>query len=181
MVSLGCCLFTLVGIWISDAGDGIVHDPGRIPAQIVTGIGFLGGGAIFRSAGAVKGLTTAASIWMVAAIGMACGSGFYLGAGIGTGGGLLILTVFERLESRFVREKLKLRLRIVVKDPSAVERIRVMVERSGIQVDSFHVAASDSGEEVLVDAKCSSKLVAALSHTLFSDSQVVLMERTLED
>jgi putative Mg2+ transporter-C (MgtC) family protein len=74
MVSVGSCLFTLLGTVV--AGTNI--DPTRIAAQVVTGIGFLGAGAILRQGVTVHGLTTAASIWVVAAIGMSVGFGFYL-------------------------------------------------------------------------------------------------------
>ena len=62
----------------STSGDNIVRtDPTRIAAQIVTGIGFLGAGAIIREGLSIRGLTTAATLWVVAAIGMACGAGYY--------------------------------------------------------------------------------------------------------
>ena len=74
MVSVGSCLFTLLGVEVGNANT----DPTRIAAQVVTGVGFLGAGAILRQGISVHGLTTAASIWVVAAIGMAVGFGLYL-------------------------------------------------------------------------------------------------------
>ena len=71
------------GLRLSQAS-GVTFDPTRIAAQIVTGIGFIGAGAIIRSTLTVRGLTTAATLWMVAAIGMACGAGFYWAAVIAT-------------------------------------------------------------------------------------------------
>ncbi len=88
LVSLGACLFTIVGAYgFSDFGSRV--DPTRIAAQVVTGIGFLGAGAIIREGISVRGLTTAASLWIVAAIGMAAGAGYYWPAVAGTA-----LTVF---------------------------------------------------------------------------------------
>jgi putative Mg2+ transporter-C (MgtC) family protein len=88
LVSLGACLFTLVGAYgFHDFGSKV--DPTRIAAQVVTGIGFLGAGAIIREGISVRGLTTAASLWIVAAIGMAAGAGYYWPAVAGT-----FLTVF---------------------------------------------------------------------------------------
>jgi putative Mg2+ transporter-C (MgtC) family protein len=88
LVSLGACLFTIVGAYgFSKFGSSV--DPTRIAAQVVTGIGFLGAGAIIREGISVRGLTTAASLWIVAAIGMASGAGYYLPAVAGTA-----LTVF---------------------------------------------------------------------------------------
>src|SRR5438132_387596 len=86
LVSLGACLFPLVGAY---AFTGAKVDPTRIAAQVVTGIGFLGAGAIIREGISVRGLTTAASLWIVAAIGMAAGAGFYWPAVAGT-----LLTLF---------------------------------------------------------------------------------------
>ncbi len=76
-------------------------DVTRIAAQVVTGIGFLGAGAIIQGRGSIHGLTTAASIWVVAAIGMAVGLGFYAVASVGTVAALVVLAVLGRIEYRF--------------------------------------------------------------------------------
>ena len=90
VVCVGSALFTLVSAYgFSDWG--VRVDPTRIAAQIVTGIGFLGAGAIIRQGLSVRGLTTAATLWLVAAIGMATGAGYWAGALIATFGALLIL------------------------------------------------------------------------------------------
>src|SRR6266702_8213948 len=94
LVSLGSALFTMVGAYgfhsFLDSGASVVRaDPTRIAAQIVTGIGFLGAGAIIRQGLSVRGLTTAATLWLVAAIGMAAGAGYYSAAAITTA-----LTIF---------------------------------------------------------------------------------------
>jgi putative Mg2+ transporter-C (MgtC) family protein len=85
-VSLGSALFTIVSAYgFSEfVTPGSPVDPTRIAAQIVTGIGFLGAGAIIRSGLSVRGLTTAASLWIVAAVGMAAGAGYYWAAVLGT-------------------------------------------------------------------------------------------------
>ena len=88
LVALGSCLFTIVGAYgFHDFGAKV--DPTRVAAQIVTGVGFLGAGAIIREGISVRGLTTAGSLWIVAAIGMAAGAGYYSAAVAGT-----LLTVF---------------------------------------------------------------------------------------
>lgn len=86
LVCLGSCLFTLVSGGFSGAAD-----PSRIAAGIVTGIGFLGGGAIFRSRTRSSGVTTASSIWVVAAIGIATGIGEYMLAFVATVIALVLL------------------------------------------------------------------------------------------
>jgi len=85
LVAVGSALFTLVsaygfGEFFAQTGPVVPVDPTRIAAQIVTGIGFLGAGAIIRQGMNVRGLTTAATLWAVAAIGLACGAGYYSGA-----------------------------------------------------------------------------------------------------
>jgi putative Mg2+ transporter-C (MgtC) family protein len=76
LVAAGAACFTVASIYGFD-GLGTARDPARLAAQIVTGIGFLGAGVIFRTGGSVRGLTTAASIWMVAALGVLAGQGLY--------------------------------------------------------------------------------------------------------
>jgi len=102
LVGLGSTILALTAIYIYDnfnAGGNV--DIGRIVGQIVTGIGFLGAGAIIQARGAVHGLTTAASIWVVAAIGMTIGLGYYFVAVAGTIGVLIVLLVLGRIEHRF--------------------------------------------------------------------------------
>jgi putative Mg2+ transporter-C (MgtC) family protein len=78
LVALGACVFTMVGFAFTSS----TGDSGRVAAQIVTGIGFLGAGVLMRGSGGIQGTTTAATIWIVASIGMAIGAG-YVPAGIG--------------------------------------------------------------------------------------------------
>jgi putative Mg2+ transporter-C (MgtC) family protein len=86
LLTIGACLFTLISAY--GFGSGIGTDPSRLAAQIVTGIGFLGGGAIVRHGLTVKGLTTAASIWATASVGVAVGAGSYV---LGIGGAALVV------------------------------------------------------------------------------------------
>lgn len=101
LVGLGAALFASVGIALG-------NDPTRIAAQVVSGIGFLGAGAIFRSGEAIRGLTTAAGLWVVASIGVAAGSGLIQMAVIATLVGVAILhglaPVVDRLGDKKARE-----------------------------------------------------------------------------
>jgi putative Mg2+ transporter-C (MgtC) family protein len=95
LVAIGACLFTIVSAY----GFGGDTDPSRVAAQVVTGIGFLGAGAILREGQSVRGLTTAASLWVVAAVGMAVGLGLYWASGIAvaiTVASLWLLRPFRR-------------------------------------------------------------------------------------
>src|SRR5207237_6147082 len=108
LVALGSALFTIVGAYGFHAflasGQSVVRaDPTRIAAQIVTGIGFLGAGAIIRQGLSIRGLTTAATLWVVAAIGLASGAGYYSAAVITTGLVLVSLWPLRILAYRDLR------------------------------------------------------------------------------
>jgi putative Mg2+ transporter-C (MgtC) family protein len=96
LIAMGSAVYTLVSIHMVGAGG----DATRIPSTIVNGIGFLGGGAILRYNGNIQGLTTAATIWVNAAIGMAAGAGYYSIAISGTFTALIVLTLLKRVEKR---------------------------------------------------------------------------------
>ena len=101
LIALGSALFTIVSLELSRIYGG--GSPDRIAAQIVTGIGFLGGGAIMRSGNEVHGMTTAATVWVNAGIGMAAGVGSYAIAMAGTMLVLIVLVVLPPIESYFER------------------------------------------------------------------------------
>jgi putative Mg2+ transporter-C (MgtC) family protein len=100
LVGIGACMFTALGLEPIFASR---TDPTRIAAQIVTGVGFLGAGAILRNGNEIRGLTTAASIWVVAAIGMCIGFGFYFVGIFTTVLVLLTLVAIRPLEWRLFR------------------------------------------------------------------------------
>ena len=104
LVSLGAALFTVVSAY-GFSGD--LVDPTRIAAQIVSGIGFIGAGTILQHRGHIRGLTTAASLWSVAAIGTAAGAGLYIVAVVGTLLILVILSILDRIED-LARRRLRL-------------------------------------------------------------------------
>lgn len=101
LISMGATLAMLISIYVPQEYMGLKNgDPGRIAAQVVTGVGFLGAGAIIQMKGSVRGLTTAAGIWMVATIGMAVGLGLYAVALSATLLMLVVLHSFERWEHK---------------------------------------------------------------------------------
>ncbi len=111
LVTLGACLMIIVSEvyyfkYANLAADSVVRlDPARIAAQIVTGIGFLGAGAIIKEGHAVRGLTTAACLWVSAGIGMAVGAGVYFPALMVTGIALFSLLLLKRVERLFRKER----------------------------------------------------------------------------
>lgn len=101
LISMGATLAMILSIYVPQEYMGLKNgDPGRIAAQVITGIGFLGAGAIIQMKGSVRGLTTAAGIWMVATIGMTVGLGMYVVAFVATALILFILVILERIEQR---------------------------------------------------------------------------------
>ena len=107
LVCLGSALMMIVSVDVFEIFKGVATvDPGRIAAQAVTGIGFLGAGAIIRSQeGGIKGLTTAAGIWAACAIGLACGLGLYKQAVMTTVLVLVILVVFSKVQRNILPKK----------------------------------------------------------------------------
>ncbi|MHB1126584.1 MAG: MgtC/SapB family protein [Bacillota bacterium] len=99
LVCMGSTLIMLVSMEMTRITSNNA-DPGRIAAQVISGIGFLGAGTIMREGVSIRGLTTAASLWVVAGIGLAVGAGLYFAATIGTGMVFLALLYLVRLESR---------------------------------------------------------------------------------
>lgn len=113
LISMGATLAMILSIYVPQEYLGLKNgDPARIAAQVITGIGFLGAGAIIQMKGSVRGLTTAAGIWMAAAIGMSVGVGMYVIAVVSTLLILATLILFERYERRInlVRETKFLRI-----------------------------------------------------------------------
>lgn len=104
LICMGATLAMLISIYIPQEYMGLKNgDPGRIAAQVISGIGFLGAGAIIQMKGSVKGLTTAAGIWMTAAIGLAIGTGMYVISIVASLLVLFALTTAEKLEVRMFK------------------------------------------------------------------------------
>ncbi|MCM8797790.1 MAG: MgtC/SapB family protein [Candidatus Omnitrophica bacterium] len=101
LVSLGSCLIMLTSLYVFDIYKDVASvDPARIAAGVITGIGFLGAGTIIRDSGGVRGLTTAASLWVVAGIGLTVGCGFFSAAVFATIFTLIALFFLRRLEDK---------------------------------------------------------------------------------
>ncbi len=126
LVCVGSALTMLVSIYMFEQFFGMTSvDPGRIAAQVVSGIGFLGAGTIIREGVTVKGLTTAASLWTVAAIGLAVGSGFYMAAALATFLTIVTLISFSRFEKYIIQKQQFLRrLSLIIDDePGQIGKI----------------------------------------------------------
>lgn len=163
LVGMGAALFTLISAYgfsefvrENEAGGFVTTvDPTRIAAQIVTGIGFLGAGAIIRQGFTVRGLTTAAALWIVAAIGMAAGAGYYFGAVITTGGVLLALVGLRKARpaiSTALRSDVYYLDLAVSKGPSLPMALGVLA-RHEISVDSISSEREGDRQDVRLELR----------------------------
>ncbi|HHY27127.1 MAG TPA: MgtC/SapB family protein [Desulfitobacterium dehalogenans] len=147
LVALGAALVTIVSMYAFTSFNYANKDPGRIAANIVTGIGFLGAGTIMREGTSVKGLTTAASIWVVAAIGMAVATGMYYSALITT------FLVFLTLDGFF--EKLLFRnqqlLKVSITHEFKLREIGEIFERHGIAMKHVSILPIKISNDIPVE------------------------------
>ena len=147
LVSFGAALFTMAGAYgvadfFQEGGTTVRFDPTRIAAQVVTGIGFLGAGAILRQGVTVRGLTTAASLWVTAAIGLAVGLGYIEGALAVSFGTLIVLYALKQI-GRLVFPKLKrgsVRMRIEVDAAMRLADLAEVIEARGVRVEGLKIA-----------------------------------------
>ena len=152
LVALGACLIMILSQALYDNVEGKTNaDPARLAAQVVSGIGFLGAGAIMKEGLTVTGLTTAATLWVVAGVGLAVGAGFYLGAGVTTGVVFLILWNLSRLDMWVDHDRI-LALSIYTLDrPGQIMRISACIEdlhlrARGVKVKTDEDEAETGGE-----------------------------------
>ena len=166
LVSVGSALFTIVSAYgfhdlLANGGPVIRADPTRIAAQIVTGIGFLGAGAIIREGLSVRGLTTAATLWGVAAIGMASGAGYYSAAVFGTVIVILALWPLRALAFRVLERARPEEQRIVVELTGATSELLAELERRGAKVTHFETAEESDRNVVTLELDNVSEELAA--------------------
>jgi putative Mg2+ transporter-C (MgtC) family protein len=150
LICTGACVFTQLSAAIGVGGQ--AADPTRIAAQIVSGVGFIGAGTILRGKGNVSGLASAATIWLVAAIGMAVGAGWILEAVGTTLFTLFVLAVLGRLERHIQRRADTSEMVVRVRaDSGYLERLEEIVGQSGARVEG--VDSKVDGEDMTVRLK----------------------------
>ena len=154
LVCVGACLIMIVsafGFADSLSSKNVVLDPSRVAAQVVSGIGFLGAGAILARGEIVRGLTTAASIWTVAAIGLAVGGGLYFAAAVSTAVILGILAGIKPLEEAYRARNQSCRLRLeAVSGALTPDQLKQVLGVRAGQIKRFLVSPNASGEEIAV-------------------------------
>ena len=174
ILTLGSALAMTVSIDLAMQFQPLVPngDPARLAAQVVSGIGFLGAGAIFRYGTSIKGLTTATSLWTVAIVGLAVGAGHFFSAIVATALLLVALATLDILEKRFLSSVITRTITIRVKDrPLLVGEVEQILQDLGIGIKSINVSKDMENNEVEVEAitkvpsqQSTDKLISRLSH-----------------
>ena len=148
LICIGATLFTLLSYRLAPPG----ADAGRVAAQIVTGIGFLGAGTILHARGTVVGLTSAATIWLVAAVGMAIGSRSYVEALGTTALAMVVLDGLGFVETRLAARSTRTHLTVsATREPGAVATIEGLLRDLGLQLEERHLRREESGVVLEVD------------------------------
>ena len=159
LVSLGACVAAIAGVLIFKeySALGATPDPARLAAQVITGVGFLGAGTIMREGMSVKGLTTAASVWATACLGLAAGFGHYA---LSISGMLLIfltLTVLEVLEKKVITPR-QFHDEFVAETEDiagALSKINELAAIHGLQIANMQAEKTDAGHRIRFTADCS--------------------------
>jgi putative Mg2+ transporter-C (MgtC) family protein len=171
LVSVGSALFTLTSAYgfhefLVEGGNLVRADPTRIAAQIVTGIGFIGAGAIIRQGLSVRGITTAATLWAVAAVGLAAGAGYYSAAVIATA--LVVFSLWPlRILAYRVTERIRpeeRRLLVDLQPDAATAQLLADVQAEGYVVQQFELEAEQDRRSVMLTLdRAAAELVPSLS------------------
>lgn len=150
LVGNGACLLAMISSIVGTEGGG--GDPGRIAAAVVTGIGFLGAGAIIRHGHTVQGLTTAASIWVTAAAGIAAGIGWFEGAALVTAFSLAALLLLRKVEDLWSREPVEVTV-LIHPDSEELGVTAALLHRHGVAAYQTHRAESQDGSMTVLSVR----------------------------
>ena len=152
LLCVGTTLIMITSVHIFDVYSGRTPiDPARLAAGVVTGIGFLGAGTIMRYRASVRGLTTAASLWVVTGVGLAVGSGLYFGAIMTTALAVITLMLFGRLEHSMIRKDWYKTIVVESKDGlDQLKRVREVLGEYGVDITDFEVERSGDGASMVL-------------------------------
>lgn len=143
LVSLGACAVMVTGQLIFNEYRlyGAMPDPARLSAQVITGVGFLGAGTIIREGTSIKGLTTAASLWAVACLGVAVGGGYYAVGLIGAACMMITLTLFEAIQKFLMKSHYELyAFQVVTSDATGIlELISECAQQQGVEIKGMQM------------------------------------------
>ncbi len=174
VLAVGSALICIVSLFMPSVyGSGLNVDPSRIASQVVSGIGFLGAGAILRMGVSVKGLTTAASLWTTAGIGLAVGAGMYALSLFSTLVLLLVLSLMSKVEREFLSKKGLRQVKVLVKDsPNIVDRIAEIFGEANI----LKVKRIEGSIEILLEAPYDEEEISEKIRELLRLEEVISAE-----
>ena len=162
LVCIGATVISMIQLYtVQQTTDMIIKNPqlasamkadiGRLGAQVITGIGFLGAGTIIHEKGSVKGLTTAASIWVVACIGLAIGLGYYILSVLSTISVFVVLVILKKFEVKFIEGRSVINMEIVFKDKeSAMNMLSYYFENNNVKIKNIELLVEDEEDSQLV-------------------------------
>lgn len=145
LVGIGSCLMMVLSItgfdsFINSDSDAIRYDPARIPSYVISGIGFLGAGTIIVHRGSVRGLTTAASVWVAAGLGLTVGAGMYFAAFLTTAIVLLTLYGLYHVENKFFKNRLQKSVAVTAEDrESLFSELVAVFEEAQVEIYEFQI------------------------------------------
>lgn len=152
LVALGACVVSITGemLFAQYSALGATPDPARLSAQVITGVGFLGAGTIMKEGATVKGLTTAASVWAVACLGLTSGFGYYVLALLGSVFMLITLTALEALQHRLIHvHSNECHYTVLTNDlATAMNRISATAQDNTATVSGFAAEQTESGHKL---------------------------------
>jgi len=181
LIATGATLLMLLSIYLPQQfAYQNIGDPGRIAAQVVSGIGFLGAGAMIRLGNNIRGLTTAASLWFIAAVGLAIGAGMFIIAGAAVVLGMITLMLLHVIERKlFPSERFKL-LEIFYKNNSASTKEALdIIKKSGLAVQTIDVnqGSKDKGTKLRILVTIPNTAdIASIARTIKSSGNVSKVE-----
>lgn len=159
LVGIGSCLIMLLSYKTYYDVQGVTNaDPARLAAQVVSGIGFLGAGSIMKDGPTVKGLTTAATLWVVAGVGLAIGAGYYAGGIMTTALVLLTLTLLERM-GKYIDKKQLITLNITASDaPDQANKVSNVLCKCGIKIYDVKTVQQEDFAQITLDIRVSDSI-----------------------
>jgi putative Mg2+ transporter-C (MgtC) family protein len=168
LICVGSTLFTIISLKI-----GGVANPDRIASNIITGIGFIGAGVIFHGASRVSGITTAATIWIAAALGMSIGGGHFLLAGYTTMMVIVVLWGFSKLDMVIDNARQSRTYQIVLHNgQKKLDEILALARESGLRVRERDLGKQGGDITCVMDAQGTAKNHKVLTDKLFADADV---------
>lgn len=159
LICVGSTVITMASVYVAlvfSERQIAIGDPGRIAGEMISGIGFLGAGVIIQARGSVHGLTTAATIWYMAGVGLTIGSGMYALAVAATLILLVILWILVRIEDRMTKPRRFVHFLVSARREAGVlDEINDIAEEHALKLDDFRLSREDDGMEVEFALTCS--------------------------